>query len=61
MKIFEKEKIITSLFYFFSFSFLAFFVLELIWPRMVLSYFNPNILLFLSLILFIFLIIKKKN
>jgi hypothetical protein len=61
MKMFEKEKIISSLFYFFSFSFLVFFVLELIWPRIALSYFNPNILLFFSLVLFIFLIIKKKN
>jgi len=49
------------LFYWLSLAIILFFVLEIIFPGLVLAYFNVNILVFLWLINLLVFIFKKKN
>ena len=54
--------LIQELFYFLSVSLAIFFLMELVWPRVVLAYFNLNYLLLAWLIIGIILIVffRKK-
>ena len=58
MKIIAKE-----LFYALGSAFLIYFIMEIFWPRIVLSYFNINwvLLLWLIIAILIVLISDKKN
>lgn len=53
------RKINYELFYFLSLSWLWFFLLEIIFPNIILSYFNINILLFFWLINLFFILINN--
>jgi hypothetical protein len=54
------KKINYEIFYFLSITWLWFFLLEMIFPNIVLSYFNTNIFLFLWLIN-LFFVLKSNN
>lgn len=51
--------IIQESFYFFSALLLAFIILEIIWPNIILAYFNLNYLFLLWLIAGLILLIRK--
>jgi hypothetical protein len=50
------DKYKKELFYFLAVSLFLFFLLELIFPRFVLAYINLNILVFLFLVIFFYII-----
>jgi hypothetical protein len=55
----EKGKILRrELFYFFASLFLVFSIMEIIFPRIILAYFNINYLLLLVVLLGVLILIK---
>lgn len=63
MKLYKKNllKYSQELFYFLSISLFLFFILEIIWPNFVLTYFNINFLLFIWLLNIFYLLFNKRN
>ncbi len=55
----KRNPIIKEIFYFFSLALFTFFLLEIIFPRIILAYFNINILVFFWLICFFYLLGSK--
>lgn len=55
----KKGLIIRELFYFFTILSVIFIVLEIIWPNIILAYFNLNYLIILWLIAGLLMLIKK--
>lgn len=56
----DKDSIIIEMFYFFVFLTSALIILEIIFPRIVLAYFNLNYLVLTTLFFSILVLIKNK-
>ncbi len=54
-------KYIQELFYFFGIAFILFFLLEMIWPNIVLAHFNLNFLLLAWILSWFYLLSNKNN
>jgi hypothetical protein len=53
------QLILRELFYFIFIAWLAFVILEIIFPNIILAYFNLNFLFLLEIMIGLFLLIKK--
>ncbi len=58
-KFFKKEEIITEIWYFLSIIIFIIFILELVFPSLVLIYLNPLFFLVLWIILSIYLLFRN--